>query len=95
MSDATRLTKKDFALLEKIFESEITGTLPFQSRSKEYKRLEEEGLVQHVTQRLRGRFPVDVHGWVLTLRGHCLYCANCPEIPDDESGAPCREGLEV
>lgn len=85
-----KLTKKDFNLLEKVFENEIDPQmlrLPFQTKSKiktkEYERLEKQGMVEFVSIVLPGRFPVTVKGWVLTHLGRMEYCANCPELPDD------------
>ena len=74
---APYLTKKDFSLLGKIFDAEVNGLLPYQSKSKEYARLEREGLVEAVSNVLPGRFPVVIEGWYLTHAGRHAYCANC------------------
>ncbi len=70
------MTKKDFKLLERVFEREISGHL-LQSESKEYERLEAEGMVDFKNIVLGGRFPVTIKGWVLTHRGRIAYCQEC------------------
>ena len=82
------ITKKDFLLLEKIFSDEINGQLPFQSKSKEYKRLESEGLVQYGTEVIgKDRFgEIKVSGWYLTHAGRFAYCDACSEMDDEEEG---------
>jgi hypothetical protein len=80
MEDKPKLKKKDFRLLEKVFSAEINGLLPFQSRSKEYKRLEEEGLVQWGEEVMpEGKFVFRIKGWYLTHAGRYEYCRSCPE----------------
>ena len=80
------LNKKDFGLLEKIFSAEINGQLPFHSKSKEYKRLESEGLVQFGTETARfGMLGViKVSGWYLTHAGRHAYCKSCPDEPEED-----------
>ncbi len=70
------MTKKDFKLLERVFEREIAGHL-LQSGSREYERLETEGMVDFKNIVLGGRFPVTIKGWVLTHRGRIVYCQEC------------------
>lgn len=80
------LNKKDFDLLEKIFAEEIGGTLPFQSKSKEYKRLEAEGLVLYDSE-IKGhdRFgAIRVSGWYLTHTGRYEYCKACDKYGEKE-----------
>ena len=83
MTDASHLTKKDFALLEKVFAREIDGLI-LQSKSKEYDRLETKGYVEHVTEFLGGRFPMEIKGWCLTHLGRWAYCAACLEIDEED-----------
>jgi hypothetical protein len=79
------MTKRDFTLLEKIFAVEIEGHLPYHSRSKEYLRLEKEGMVERETITFRGgRFPVTVSGWALTHRGRMDYCLECSKIDEKD-----------
>jgi hypothetical protein len=80
------LNKKDFGLLEKIFSAEINGQLPFHSKSKEYKRLESEGLVQFGAETVGAdRFGViKVSGWYLTHSGRYAYCKSCPDEPEED-----------
>jgi len=71
------MLKKHFNALEKIWEREIAGTLPFQSKAKIYKELEADGMVEKYIRVFAGRFPVTVTGWALTQRGRLLYCEAC------------------
>lgn len=73
------MNKKDLKLLEKVFISDIETGLPFQSKSKEYKRLEEEGYVQQCSVTLPGRFPVTITGYTLTILGNFTYCQSCKD----------------
>jgi len=72
-----KVLKKHFNALGKIFEREIDGTLPFQSKAKIYAELEADGMVEKYTRVFGGRFPLAVTGWVLTQRGRLLYCQAC------------------
>ena len=80
-----KITKKDYKLLEAIWIKEISGLLPHQSKSKEYKRLEDEGLVVFDKQSLgKDRFgEIIVEGWYLTHAGRFLYCSNCASEKTD------------
>ena len=84
------MTKREFALLEACFNSEIkhaltqTATHLFQSKSKLMVKLRDQGLVVESTIVLGGRFPVTITGWELTALGHMTYCMTCP--------APIHEG---
>lgn len=73
------LIKKQFKALEKIFASELPPQIPFQSKAKIYKELEEDGFCEEVITKINpfGQFPVTVTHWSLTLRGHYAYCSNC------------------
>uniref|UniRef100_A0A6M3K0E9 Uncharacterized protein n=1 Tax=viral metagenome TaxID=1070528 RepID=A0A6M3K0E9_9ZZZZ len=63
--------------LEKIFEREMAGTLPFQSRAKIYTELEADGIVEKYTRLFGGQFPITVTGWALTQKGRFIYCQEC------------------
>jgi len=67
--------------LERVFDCEIHGRLPFQSRAKIYKKLEEDGLVARMTRTfgngLLDRFAVTVEGYELTHLGRLTYCMSC------------------
>lgn len=81
------MTKKDLKLLENIFSREIEGTLPFQSKSKEYKRLENEGMVEFVSEMRHfndGLPPLEISGWILTHKGRFAYCSNCYRVRASE-----------
>ena len=71
------MLKKHFNALEKIWEREIAGTLPFQSKAKVYTELEAGGMVEKYITIIGGRFSVKITGWVLTQKGRMEYCQNC------------------
>ena len=82
------MNKRDLNLLEAVYGNEINQAIagrnfPFQSKSKHYKRLEEEGYVRNTTTiipRDKGcPFPITVSGWELTLLGNFTYCMSCDE----------------
>lgn len=75
------MTKKTFELLGRIFAAEVDGRLPYQSKSKEYPKLEEDGLCEGVTRRFG---PVIVQGWILTHLGRMAYCQACPDEEPEE-----------
>lgn len=64
-------------VLERLFGDAIAGSQVSQFKSKFLAELEREGLVEHVELVLTGRFPVHVKGWVLTIKGHMVYCQSC------------------
>lgn len=76
------MNKQDLKMLERIFEAEINGRLPFQSKSKHMAQLHEDGLVEPMTRSFgRDRFgAVEVTGWILTLAGHFAYCDSCRDV---------------
>lgn len=74
------MNKQDFTLLGKVFESEISGDVCFQSKNKRFLALEEQGLVSFTEQTIDfkdGLPPMTVKGWVLTQKGHLEYCSEC------------------
>lgn len=86
------MTKKDFKLLGAVFAREIVG-YSLQSKSREYYRLSEQGLVffDAETKHFNDGFPpMDVSGWRLTPRGHLEYCTNCDEMEEGNE----KEGIE-
>lgn len=71
-------TKKDLAVLEKIFAAEIEGRLPYQSKARSMTALCERGLVAPMARKFGDdRFAVTVTGFQLTHRGRILYCESC------------------
>lgn len=72
-------------LLERAFEAEIYGRLPFQSKSKKLEELEAEGMVERLTRRLgQDRFgAIEVSGWCLTHLGRFTYCESCADVDVD------------
>jgi len=84
MASGRPTTKKDLRLLEKVFATEVNGCLPFQSKSKQYERLEQEGYVEHVEEVRHfrdGLPPMIIEGWVLTHLGRMTYCQSCEGAP--------------
>lgn len=73
------MNKPIFEALGKIFAAEIEDRLPFQSKAKIFKSLVDDGMVEGVTVTLPGRFPGRFTGYVLTPRGHVLYCEACSQ----------------
>lgn len=77
-----RPTKAIMTALGKVFAAEVDGgindnPMPFQSKARIYTQLVEAGLLRNAAVKLPGRFPVIVRGFMLTPKGHFLYCANC------------------
>lgn len=74
-----KISKTKLRLLERIFEWEIIGVHPYQSKDKRYLDLKRDGLVVEV-ERTFGTSPplqLTVRGWALTPLGHYIYCSNC------------------
>lgn len=74
-----KISKTNLRLLERIFEWEIMGALPFQSKDKRYVELQKQGLVDRM-DRVLGEdtvFSVKISGWCLTNHGRYVYCSNC------------------
>lgn len=71
-------TKAELSALEKVFEAEINGRLPFQSKAKIFRRLCEGGYLEAMERRFGdGTFAVTVSGYQLTHAGRITYCASC------------------
>lgn len=73
------MTKRELAVLEKVFDAEIgaalTGSPPlFQTRSKVAVGLVEAGYLAFSEVTLGGRFPLKIAGYVLTEAGRAVYC---------------------
>ena len=82
------MTKRDLAVLGKLFAREIEGALGnfpglYQVRNKAPKHLAElqrGGYVDFAQEKVTGgRFPMMVKGWALTERGRMAYCASCKD----------------
>lgn len=81
------MNKRDFNLLGKVFESEISGQPLFQSKSKRFLALEEQGLVSFSEQQIKfndGLPPMTIKGWVLTPQGHFAYCSACEKYCQED-----------
>jgi hypothetical protein len=80
------VNKQELALLEKVFDREIEGTLRgfhgvFQSKSKLAASLAERGLLLRVVATM-GRDAlgaITVEGWMLSEAGRYAYCSSLPE----------------
>lgn len=75
------MNKAELKMLEKLFAAEVDAALSgnellsiVQSKSQLLPKLEAEGYVRRVRRELKGRFPVVVEGWELTLAGNAAYC---------------------
>lgn len=74
-------TKAELNALEKVFAAEIEGRLPFQSKARVFRQLEEDGLLEPMVRIVgNDRFRVTVTGYQLTHAGRFLYCSSC-ELP--------------
>ena len=83
------MTRRHWQLLETVFAADVSGALNgsprmLQTRSKLIHDLERDGLVEHVTETLPGRFAVTVEGWALTALGHMTYCEWAAKQPGNE-----------
>lgn len=68
------MNKRVFKMLERVFQAEIAGELPYQTKAKLAKELEEFGYLQFGSEKW-GR--VTVSGYYLTHEGRFAYCQNC------------------
>ena len=73
------MNKKELMALEKVFCAEIDCRLPFQSKSKIYEKLCDEGFLERCARTFGGRLPVIVQGYSLTHAGRFAYCSSCSE----------------
>lgn len=70
----TGMAKSVFSMLEKVFFAEIEGRLPYQTKSKLAKEMEEFGYLQSGSERMG---IVTVSGYYLTHAGRMAYCEEC------------------
>lgn len=84
------MTKKEHDALGQIFAAEIYNRLPYQSKAKIYKSMEEQGLVFFEETLLPGHPPVRVPGYYLTHKGRFAYCSSeyCGEWDDEGEPKP-------
>lgn len=79
------MNKSDLEVLERAFCREISGCL-FQTKSKQAKRLAEEGFLRHVKfQDGQGWLRMTVEHYELTHLGRLTYCLTCKE-PKERGG---------
>lgn len=73
------MNKSDLKILERVFELEISGRLPFQSKSKQVQRLVDTGYLQPMTRSFgTDRFgAIEAKGFALTHAGRITYCESC------------------
>ena len=72
------------AALRNVWVAEIENCLPFQSKSRVYRDLCDEGLLQTMITHDSGRFPITVTGYQLTHAGRYAYCSSCEDQTDAE-----------
>jgi hypothetical protein len=77
METQMRLAKSQLAMLEKVFEAEINGRLPFQTKAKTATELVESGHLEHGEEMIHG---VRVEGYWLTELGRMIYCQSCADV---------------
>lgn len=75
----TAMAKSVFNLLDRVFGAEVEGRLPYQTKSKLAKELEEFGYLEFGGEKMG---VVVVSGYYLTQAGRMAYCQACPEVPD-------------
>ncbi|MBC2659791.1 hypothetical protein H7A76_30525 [Pseudomonas sp. MSSRFD41] len=73
----TGMAKSVFNMLEKVFSAEIEGRLPFQTKSKLAKEMEEFGYLEFGSERMG---IVTVSGYYLTHAGRLAYCEQCRDV---------------
>jgi hypothetical protein len=73
------MSKSVFSLLDRVFGAEVEGRLPYQTKSKLARELEEFGYLEFGSEKMG---IVSVSGYYLTLAGRMAYCQACPEVPD-------------
>ena len=78
------MNKKSLAMLEKVFDAEISGRV-FPSKSKIAKQLESDGYIVYLEKLvLRDRFgDVFARGYVTTTKGNYTYCKSCEKYGYD------------
>jgi hypothetical protein len=76
------MNKQNMKLLGEISGCEVSVHLPYQSKNKQYKKLEEEGYCEFVARKIHfddNLPPMTVSGWELTEKGRIEYCLNCSQ----------------
>ncbi len=83
------MTKAELKVLERIFETEVRGLLPFQfGRRKDPAialRLADAGMIHRMRNTIPSRLgAITIDGWELTHAGRITYCSTCEDKPDTE-----------
>jgi hypothetical protein len=87
-------TKATILALERVFEAEINGLLPFQSKSSIYRDLMAAGLVEPMSRKFgTGWSGVTVSGYALTHSGRFVYCQSCEDVPCRPKAGRATEGM--
>ncbi|WP_312271581.1 hypothetical protein [Pseudomonas sp.] len=73
------MDKRTIKLLEKVFEAEISGLLPYQTKAKLAQEMCDSGLLEF-NEIKKGALTVS--GYSLTHRGRIEYCEQCGDIDD-------------
>lgn len=78
------MNKREIAILEAAYAKEVDGALNnhpgiYQNKSKLAKKLEADGYLRAVSERLSGPWPVTIEGYRLTMLGNLTYCQSCAD----------------
>lgn len=78
------MNKRELAILEKAFAAEVSGMLPFQTKSKVAAKLVDEGMLLPMETTFgRGTFAVVCKGYQLSHAGLLAYCLTCDDDEDE------------
>lgn len=76
----TAPNKKTLAALEKVFVAEISGRLPFHSKAKIFRELQDRGLLEPMERTYgTGWSAITASGYQLTHAGRIAYCESCDD----------------
>ena len=77
------MTKAEIRALEKVFAAEVEARLPFQTKARIYRQLEERGYLKPYARRIgTGWLAVTVSGYALTHAGRIAYCETCRDVEE-------------
>lgn len=73
------MNKRTHVLLEKVFEAEIAGLLPYQTKARLAQDMCDSGLLEFCEVKMGA---VTVSGYSLTHKGRMEYCEQCRDVAD-------------
>lgn len=79
------MNKRTIDLLEKVFEAEISGRLPYQTKAKLAHEMCTSGLLEFGDVKMGS---VTVSGFSLTHSGRIAYCEHCREVDESSPITP-------